>query len=32
MRLPEAIPDWLIEFEEYIDADDEIEFDLDNFL
>ena len=30
--ITEEIPDWLIEFKQYIDGDDEIEFDLDNFL
>jgi len=30
--ITEEIPDWLIQFKEYIDGDDEIEFDLDNFL
>ena len=30
--ITEEIPDWLIEFKQYIDSDDEIEFDLDNFL
>ena len=30
--ITEEIPDWLISFKEYIDGDDEIEFDLDNFL
>ena len=30
--ITEDIPDWLIEFKQYIDGDDEIEFDLDNFL
>ena len=28
----EEVPDWLIEFKRYIDDDNEIEFDLDNFL
>ena len=30
--ITEEIPDWLIEFKQYIDGDDEIEFDLGNFL
>ena len=30
--ITEGIPDWLIEFKQYIDGDDEIEFDLVNFL
>ena len=30
--ITEEIPDWLVEFKQYIDGDDEIEFDLVNFL
>lgn len=29
---PEMIPDWLIEFKEYIDSDDDFDFDLMAFL
>ena len=30
--ITKEIPDWLIEFMQYINGDDEIEFDLVNFL
>ena len=30
--ITEEFPDWLVEFKQYIDGDDEIEFDLLNFL
>ena len=30
--ITEDIPDWLVEFKQYIDGDDEIDFDLVNFL
>ena len=30
--ITEQIPDWLIEFKQYVNGDDEIEFDLVNFL
>ena len=30
--ITEEIPDWLVEFKKYIDGDDEIDFDLVNFL
>ena len=29
---PEMIPDWLIEFKEYIDSEDDFDFDLMAFL
>ena len=29
---PEVAPDWFIEFKEYIDSEDEIDFDIDGFL
>ena len=29
---PEVLPDWFIEFKEYIDSEDEIDFDLNTFL
>merc|ERR1719394_2088518 len=29
---PEIIPDWLIEFKEYIDSDDDFDFDVMAFL
>ena len=30
--LPEMIPDWLIEFKEYIDSEEDFDFDLMAFL
>ena len=29
---PEVVPDWFIEFKEYIDSEDEIDFDINAFL
>ena len=29
---PEEVPDWFFEFKEYIDSEDEIDFDINAFL